>query len=164
MKIVVLSDTHGDGDIIPTVVAAHPDADAYFHCGDSELAYDDPRIQQCKRVRGNCDGDIQYPVEEMVTIEDRTIFMTHGHLFNVKTTLTPLSMRAREVAANIILFGHSHVLGAELVDDTLFLNPGSLRLPRGRKEKSYAVIEWQAGQYDIRFLDEQHQLITAVKL
>lgn len=160
MKIVVLSDTHGDGDIIPTVIAQHPDADYYFHCGDSELSYDDPRIKDCKRVRGNCDHDVQYPVEEIVTLEDKTIFMTHGHLFNVKSTLTPLYMRAREVGAQIVLFGHSHVLGAELEGDMLFVNPGSLRLPRGRKEKSYAVIETTTDGYHVQFLDDAHQLIV----
>ena len=164
MKIVVLSDTHGDAAIIPAVIASHPDADYYFHCGDSELAYDDAHIKDCKRVRGNCDHDIHYPLEEVVTVADKTVFMTHGHLFHVKTTLTPIAMRAQEVGADIVLFGHSHVLGAELVDDTLFLNPGSLKSPRGRNEKSYAVIATTADGYDIKFLDEQHQLLTAITL
>ncbi len=162
MKIVVLSDTHGDAAIIPDVIAAHPDAAYYFHCGDSELAYEDVHIKDCKRVRGNCDYDVNYPVEEVVDVEDKTVFMTHGHLFNVKTTLTPLAMRAQEVGANIVLFGHSHVLGAELVDGTLFLNPGSLKSPRGRKEKSYAVIETTADSYSVTFLNDQHQLITKI--
>ena len=164
MKIVVLSDTHGDGAIIPEVIATHPDADAYFHCGDSELPYDDAQIRACIRVRGNCDADVSYPTEEVKVLGERTIWMTHGHLFRVKSTLTPLAFRAREVGANIVLFGHSHILGAELVDDVLFVNPGSLRLPRGRKEKTYAVIEAEADSYTIQFLDEQHQLVIETKI
>lgn len=164
MKIVVLSDTHGDAAIIPAVIKSHPDADYYFHCGDSELTYDAAHIKDCKRVRGNCDHDIRYPLEEVVEVDGKTVFMTHGHLFNVKTTLTPIAMRAEEVGADIVLFGHSHVLGAELVDGTLFLNPGSLKSPRGRNEKSYAVIETTADGYAIEFLDEQHQRITAITL
>lgn len=164
MKIVVLSDTHGDGDIIPQVIAQHPDADSYFHCGDSELSYTDPRINACKRVRGNCDVDVNYPVEEIVDVKGKMIFMTHGHLFNVKSTLMPLAMRAREVGANIVLFGHSHVLGAELDGDTLFVNPGSLRSPRGRKEKSYAVIETTADGYHVQFLDDAHEVIVETNL
>ena len=41
MKIVVLSDTHGDANLIEQVYEQELDADAFFHCGDSELAYDD---------------------------------------------------------------------------------------------------------------------------
>ena len=33
-------------------------------------------------------------------------------------------------------------LGAEKIDDQLFINPGSIRFPKKRKEKTYAIIEW----------------------
>ena len=52
-----------------------------------------------------------------------------------------LSYKAAEAGANIVCFGHSHVLGAEVIGGTLFLNPGSIRLPRGRIEKTYVILE-----------------------
>jgi predicted phosphodiesterase len=52
-----------------------------------------------------------------------------------------LNYRAKEVNADIVCYGHSHVLGVEMVGRTLFLNPGSIRLPRERLEKTYLIVE-----------------------
>ncbi|HEY4531876.1 MAG TPA: metallophosphoesterase [Kurthia sp.] len=150
MKIVVLSDTHGDADVIEQVYKQEQDADAFFHCGDSELAYDDAHFHDMYRVKGNCDFDRNFVDDLLVPIGDRSIFMTHGHLYNIKMTLTPLDYKAQETGADIVLFGHSHLLGAEQIGDTLFLNPGSLLLPRGGNPKSYATIEWQANTDEIK--------------
>lgn len=150
MKIVVLSDTHGDPDVIEQVYKQEQDADAFFHCGDSELAYDDAHFHDMYRVKGNCDFDRNFVDDLLVPIGDRSIFMTHGHLYNIKMTLTPLDYKAQETGADIVLFGHSHLLGAEQIGDTLFLNPGSLLLPRGGNPKSYATIEWQANTDEIK--------------
>ena len=38
MKIVVMSDSHGDTETVKTVSSLS--ADATFHCGDSELSFD----------------------------------------------------------------------------------------------------------------------------
>lgn len=47
-----------------------------------------------------------------------------------------LTYRAKELNAQIVCFGHSHILGAEMMDHILFINPGSLLKPRGHKEKA----------------------------
>lgn len=162
MKIVVLSDTHGDPNVIEQVYKQEQDADAFFHCGDSELAYDDAHFHDMYRVKGNCDFDRNFVDDLLVPIGDRSIFMTHGHLYNIKMTLTPLDYKAQETGADIILFGHSHLLGAEQIGDTLFLNPGSLLLPRGGNPKSYATIEWQANTDEIKvsFLSPTNEKIS----
>ena len=54
-----------------------------------------------------------------------------------------LKYKAQEVNADIVCFGHSHVLGAEVIEGTLFLNPGSIRLPRERLEKTYVILDLQ---------------------
>ncbi|MCB6949730.1 YfcE family phosphodiesterase, partial [Roseburia faecis] len=69
------------------------------------------------------------------------MFVTHGHHYNVKMTLLNLSYKAKEVGADFVFFGHSHILGAELIENTLFLNPGSLLMPSGRTERTYAIVE-----------------------
>lgn len=56
-------------------------------------------------------------------------------------SLMNLRYRAEEVGANVVCFGHSHIAGAELIDNMLFINPGSIILPRLRKEKTYAILE-----------------------
>lgn len=135
MQILVMSDTHGDSNVIEKVRGFYPNVDAVIHCGDSELPFSHKALMGMKKVRGNCDIDKAFPDEIVFDLEDATIFVTHGHLFNVKTSILSLSYRAKEVNAQIACFGHSHVLGTEMIDDVLFLNPGSLLKPRGRKEK-----------------------------
>lgn len=159
MKILVMSDTHGDATVISHVIHQNPDVDKIFHCGDSELNFSAPELQNALKVRGNCDHDGQLPLEIIEEIEGKRIFMTHGHLFNVKFELTTLSFRARELGADVVLFGHSHVLGVELVDGILYVNPGSLLLPRRRKEKSYAIVETVENGWHIIFYTEEKQVI-----
>ncbi|MBK3493491.1 metallophosphoesterase [Viridibacillus sp. YIM B01967] len=160
MRILVMSDTHGDATVIERVVQHEQDVDAVFHCGDSELSFGATEFRNMYKVRGNCDYDKQFADDVIAEIDGQTIYMTHGHLYNVKTTLLPLSYRSAEVSANIVLFGHSHLLGAELIDDTLFVNPGSLRLPRGRKEKSYAIIEFDGAKWQVTFKTDTHENIS----
>jgi len=155
-----MSDTHNDREVITQVISQNTDVDAIFHCGDSELAYTAPELQKVYKVRGNCDHDVNFPTEVIEEIEGKRIFMTHGHLFNVKSSLTALSYKAREVQADVTLFGHSHVLGVELVDGILYVNPGSLLLPRGHKEKSYAIIENIENGWHIIFYTEEKNKIA----
>ncbi len=136
-----MSDTHGDQDVINRVSNRHMDVDAVIHCGDSELSFDHEFLEGAKRVRGNCDRDTKFPEEELFTIADKRIFVTHGHLFNVKSTTMNLFYRAKELEADAVFFGHSHVLGCEVSDNILFVNPGSLLKPRGLDDKSYVIVE-----------------------
>ena len=159
MQLLIMSDTHGDKSIISTVKAYYPNADVYIHCGDSELEYIDKALTDFYYVRGNCDQDTQFAEEQIVKVEDRIIYITHGHLYNVKSTLMPLSYRAQEVNASIVCFGHSHLLGAEKIGDTLFLNPGSLTAPRGRKEKSFIVVQLDGDDVIVNCLDDNNNLL-----
>lgn len=159
MKLLVMSDTHGDAEIIKVVRARHQDVDRVIHCGDSELDFEHPYLDSVKRVRGNCDRDKGFPEEEFIEIEGKKIFVTHGHLFNVKSTTMNLFYRAKEVGADAVFFGHSHVLGAELVDNIFFLNPGSLLKPRGLDEKSYAIVEFVEGAWKVTAFSDKGEEI-----
>lgn len=159
-----MSDTHGDAEIIQTVKGYVPDAAVVVHCGDSELNYHHPYLESVKRVRGNCDREVLYPEEIIETLPTGDIlFVTHGHLFNVKSTLMSLTYRAQEVGATICCFGHSHLLGAEKIGDTIFINPGSLKKPRGRMEKSFVVLTIEQEMYQVDCFDSENNLIEQVK-
>lgn len=140
MRIIVMSDSHGDRDTIEKV--AEQSGDAYFHCGDSELSYEDPIFQSMYKVQGNCDMDSAFPEEVEVTVEGIKVYAAHGHRHDVKRSLMPIFYEAKEKGANIALFGHSHLYGAEMREGILFVNPGSTLLPRGGNPPTYAVIEW----------------------
>ncbi|WP_155591894.1 metallophosphoesterase [Lysinibacillus cavernae] len=160
MKILVMSDTHGDSHVIDKVREFYPEIDVLIHCGDSELSFSHEALEGIKKVRGNCDREKAFPEEEFFTVNNVNIFVTHGHLFNVKSSILSLSYRAKELGAQIVCFGHSHILGAEVIDDILFLNPGSLLKPRGRKEKSFAVVELNTTFFKVEFLTDDNQSIA----
>ncbi|MFJ7663885.1 metallophosphoesterase [Lysinibacillus sp. NPDC097162] len=163
MQILVMSDTHGDSAVIDKVRSFYPNVETLIHCGDSELPFSHEALNDMKKVRGNCDIDKAFPDEVIIEVEDVTLFVTHGHLFNVKTSILSLSYRAKEVDAQIACFGHSHVLGAEMIDDVLFINPGSLLKPRGRNEKSFAVIDIQDDYFKVNFLTDDNDCISMHK-
>ena len=161
MQVLVMSDTHGDSQVIEKVRGFYPNAAAMIHCGDSELAFSHTALAGMQKVRGNCDMESTFPNEAVFDVGNVTFFVTHGHLFNVKSSVLSLSYRAKEVGAQIACFGHSHLLGAEMIDDVLFVNPGSLLKPRGRKEKSFAVIKIRDDQFQVDFFTDDNDCISS---
>ncbi|GAA0333723.1 metallophosphoesterase [Bacillus carboniphilus] len=141
MKIVIVSDSHGQTDELLKVVEEYQEADAFIHCGDSELPADSKSIQPFVTVNGNCDWTSPFEDEKVLKKGSYKIYITHGHLYQVKTSLLSLNYKAEEKGANIVCFGHSHLVGAEMIENRLFLNPGSLRMPRGRKERTFMVLD-----------------------
>lgn len=136
-----MSDSHGLSDEVKLIKERHQhEVDQLIHCGDSELNIDADELESFMKVAGNCDLDSRFPDELNFSVGELHFFVTHGHLFQVKSNLMPLSYRADELDANIVCFGHSHIAGAELVRNKLFINPGSIRLPRNRKEGTYAIL------------------------
>ena len=143
-KVLIMSDSHGLTKEVSEIKKRHAnEVDHLIHCGDSELMMESKELERFNTVAGNCDYDSQFPNEAIITENKLKIFVTHGHLYRVKTTLMPLSYRAEELGAHVICFGHSHIAGAEKVDDKLYINPGSIRLPRLRREGTYAILSWE---------------------
>lgn len=159
MKLVVMSDTHGDAEVIERVKSYHTDAQSVIHCGDSELPFTHPSLHGVERVKGNCDADPDFLDELIFQLADERIYVTHGHLYDVKNSPMKLVYRAKEVGATIVCFGHSHVLGAEMIDGTLFVNPGSLLKPRRIKEKSFMIITTTETQYIVDCYEDNNTLL-----
>lgn len=150
-KVLIVSDSHGSTDLLQGIERQHgEEVDLMIHCGDSELSEDDDAIRNFKSVKGNCDFLGDFPEEEIHTLNGVRIFVAHGHLYSVKSSLVHLFYKAKEVQADIVCFGHSHVLGAEMVEDVLFINPGSIRLPRGRSERTYVILEIKEGSLQLQ--------------
>jgi len=161
MKIIVLSDSHGDKETVKAVSALQ--ADAIFHCGDSELSWDDPILQNLHIVKGNCDRDLRFPDSIVVEVGDKKVWMVHGHEHDCKRSMLPLYYEAQELGVDIVLFGHSHSYGAELSEGILFVNPGSTLLPRAGKQPTFAEIEWEDG-YRISFKNMAMETIITVDM
>ncbi|OCA91289.1 YfcE family phosphodiesterase [Bacillus sp. FJAT-27225] len=152
-KVLVVSDSHGLADPMRVLKKRHEEVDVFIHCGDSELARDDEALKGFVTVGGNCDFHPGYPDEEVVDVSGKKIFVTHGHLYSVKSTLMNILYKAREAGADIVCFGHSHLLGAEMSGGILFVNPGSIRLPRGISEKTYVILGIDGDKVEVTVYD-----------
>ena len=145
MKIVVISDTHGRLD--KTFLALHKINNIHLilHLGD--YVKDAREIEKTMNietvyVRGNCDYlDDDVEEEKILEIEGKKIFMTHGHKYDVKRGVNKVFYRGKELDADIILFGHSHIAMTVEYEDILLFNPGSPGTPRGGDEGSIGIIE-----------------------
>ncbi|GAA0483690.1 metallophosphoesterase [Salinibacillus aidingensis] len=169
--VIITSDSHGLTEELNVIKERHQhEADAFVHCGDSELDYHSEEMSSFYKVRGNCDFDQNYPEDTQLSVDGQKIFVTHGHLYQVKTSLMPLSYRAEETGSNIACFGHSHLAGAEKVKDTLFINPGSIREPRGGAAgttPTYVRLGWERqNELQVEFLNLQGEVeaTTAIHL
>lgn len=130
MRILVFSDSHGVYHDMRCVVKKHPEIDVIVFCGDGAEDIDEIRREFSQKaviaVRGNRDFCTQNPNVETITLEGKKLFITHGHIYNVKYGLYNLACAAREAGADIAVFGHTHQ-PTEIYDDGLYLfNPGSI--------------------------------------
>lgn len=144
MKIIVTSDTHFRTQKLIERLEIIEDIDMIIHLGD--IMSDSKKIGDALgvkilSVKGNCDfGLEEEPFEKIVEIENVKILFTHGHRYKVKQSLDRYFYRAKEVEANIALFGHTHVPVNRWIEDVLMLNPGSASLPKENEKPSFGVL------------------------
>lgn len=135
MRILVVSDTHRDGYSLQKAILEQPRAEAVIHLGDGEeeacrMKSDFPE-KMFLQVRGNCDWGSALPPEGLRTFEGKTIFYTHGNLYNVKYGTYEIKSAARAKKADVLLFGHTHEAFTDYEDGLYIMNPGSLNGSRG---------------------------------
>ena len=163
MKVLIISDNHGNEQLLKEIADRHlSEVEALFHCGDSELAANSDAMKNYEGVRGNCDYDSNYPKELTRDVNGVLFYITHGHLHQVKSTLMPLKYKAEEVGAHIVCFGHSHIAGCEMVDGILFINPGSILLPRMTKDQSYVILECSEDDYSVLYYNEKGNILKSL--
>jgi putative phosphoesterase len=154
MRALIVSDSHGlTTELAQLKQQYQGKVDLMIHCGDSELSAQQPELDGYEVVKGNCDFGGAFPNEIVKEVGDVRILATHGHLYNIKMTLQTLLYKAQELEAQVACFGHSHIMGAELVDGILFINPGSILLPRSQREKTYALLEIENNNATVIFRD-----------
>jgi len=132
MKILVLSDSHCALCFMRRCVeAVHPDALVHLgDCFDDGLAIKEefPGIP-FYQVPGNCDRYRTMPGQPEILVErvcGVRLYMTHGHIHHVKSTLGALLRDARASRVDAVLYGHTHRPDCRQEPDGLWiLNPGS---------------------------------------
>ncbi len=161
VKILVVSDSHGNMANVRKAVEKEAPFDILVHCGDIEGSADTIREMgdfQVVAVKGNCDYNMDLNRDETFKAGFYTIWVTHGDRYNVKyeEKLTSLDAAAKERRADIVLFGHSHY--AEIVRDEenniLMLNPGTVR---------GSVINAESATYATILLTGDYEIIPEIK-
>lgn len=168
MKWMIASDLHGSAYYCRKMLEAfeREGADRLFLLGD--LLYHGPRNNLPREyapkevipllngkkekllcVRGNCDAEVDQMVLEFPVLADyavlpvgrRLIYATHGHIYHVKN-LPPLA------PGDVLLHGHTHVPAwTEFGQGNLYLNPGSVSIPKENSPHSYMTLEENTMQW-----------------
>lgn len=146
MRIIVMSDSHGNFRAVKTIVERNIGfADMFIHCGDGEKDYGIikslyPDINM-HYVKGNCDsGD--FPDSEVIEASCGVkIFAAHGHKYSVGLTPDRLCLAAKLAGCKIALYGHTHVRDSRCEYGFFVMNPGSCSLPRDGRPPSFGCIE-----------------------
>lgn len=158
MKLfLVISDTHGDLYKAKEVITNYPQINGLIHLGDY---YKDAVILQnqfphleCIMVPGNCDFVSNVPMERVLEIEEKKIFLTHGNYYNVKSGTERLESKALKEGFDALLFGHTHIPLLKSTPTMLLLNPGCLGYSRGISGSTYALLEISKRNIEARILD-----------
>ncbi len=131
MKILLVSDTHGNNLVLDLLVKRHPNMDLYIHCGDSES--DEYSIMPFRSVRGNCDyfGDF---------LEYLVIPTPYGNMV-VAHKPTISSEILRDNQAKIFAYGHTHKRDFRLENGIYSINPGAISFARDKYDYSYAILD-----------------------
>ena len=161
MKFLIASDIHGSAyycDLLLKAIATEK-ADRVLILGD--ILYHGPRndLPECYApkkviemlnplkdkllcVRGNCDTEVDQMVLDfpiladysVIPVGDRLIYATHGHNFN-ENNLPPISK------GDILLNGHTHVSKCVEHSDFIYMNPGSVSIPKEDTPHSFMTLE-----------------------
>lgn len=118
--------------------------DVIMHLGDhvsdaQELSYALDTIDFYE-VKGNCDFCAQAPENIVTELAGVRLFLTHGHLYGVKSGLLRLRMESERVGAQVTLFGHTHRAFCEEEDGRWLMNPGAAGTG------SYGIVELSGGK------------------
>lgn len=161
MKFLIASDIHGSELYCKKLIEAYKaeNADRLVLLGD--ILYHGPRndlpegyapkkvieiLNAMKNeilcVRGNCDTEVDQMVLDFPILADyailtagsRLVYATHGHNFN-ENNLPPLQN------GDILLHGHTHVPKCTQHESFVYLNPGSVSIPKEDSWHGYMTLE-----------------------
>ena len=147
MKIAVISDTHNL--LRPELLQALRSADEIIHAGDicnADVVKELAAIAPLRIVRGNNDcGDWAIAIPETLELKTGglTVFVIHDRK----------QLPAAMPAYDLVITGHSHRPGDELIDGQRFLNPGSCGPRRFNLPVSMAWLTITAAGFDIELVE-----------
>ena len=141
MKILLVSDSHGDYATLDRLFKMYPDMNLYLHAGDSEQ--DEWSLKPFISVRGNCDHYYDFPNYLVIPTPIGKIYVQH----------TPFVSKSviNEHNAKIVIHGHTHTRRNETKNGIVFINPGAISFARDKYEGSYAILIIENNQLEVKF-------------
>lgn len=143
MRIGIVSDTHRMERFMNKAIPYLKECDLIIHAGDNFS--DSKYIHKMTNVdtiavKGNCDFE---DVEDEIAFEvyEKTIFICHGDKYGVKYGTEKIEERAKSIGADIVIFGHTHIPLCIEREEILYLNPGSLSLPRDGSSRRFIILD-----------------------
>lgn len=161
MKIFIASDIHGSSYYCKELLKAFENekadkilllGDILYHgprndlpkeyCPKEVIALLNPLKDKILCVRGNCDTEVDQMVLEFPVLSDYallyvdgvTVFATHGHIYS-EEKLPPISR------GDVLLCGHTHVPKCTEHEDFVYMNPGSVSIPKEDSHHGYMTLE-----------------------
>ena len=161
MKLMIASDIHGAAGYCRDLLTAHDRenrprllllGDILYHGPRNDLppayapkevlAMLNARKTELFCVRGNCDAEVDQMVLEfpilaeysLLHLDGCTIYAAHGHLAGPDNP-PPLQK------GDVLLCGHIHIPVERPCGDYIYLNPGSVSLPKDGTPHSYMLLE-----------------------
>lgn len=161
MKWLIASDIHGSSyyckKLVDNIEKEHPNriillGDTLYHGprNDLPIEYNPQKvIEMLNRyadkivgVRGNCDSEVDQMVLNFPMMSDyllldfsnKIICLTHGHIYN-PINLLPMS------SISVLLCGHTHIQACEQLDGYIYMNSGSISIPKEDGYHGFMVIE-----------------------
>ena len=158
---MIVSDIHGSAKYCKELLEAYEKekadrllllGDLLYHGPRNDLpeGYDPKRVidllnekkDEIFAVRGNCEAEVDQVVLEFPVLadyallpwKDHMIYITHGHVFN-RNHLPPMKK------GDILLHGHTHIPACEEFDDYVYMNPGSVAIPKNDTPRGYMILE-----------------------
>ncbi len=132
MKILITSDIHNNLDFFLQISEEYKDF-TKINLGDRGVDINILKNLNYICVDGNCDKE-ESEEEKLIVVDDKKIFITHGHKYNVKSSMLNLYYRALSLGADYVFYGHTHIQSKIIYDDIVFINPGAI------KDNHYVVI------------------------
>lgn len=157
MKYLVVSDIHGSyyyaKKLEEIIKKENPEkiillGDLYYHGPRNPLteAYDPKEVANILNkykdiilcTKGNCDSEVDETISEFkfenhiqLNINGVDFFFSHGHVYNIDN-IPPVG--------DVIVYGHFHTGFIVEKNNLVFVNPGSISLPKSNTAHSYLII------------------------
>ena len=92
-------------------------------------------------MRGNCDSDIEVKISNfpicnslgIIYVDNIPIYITHGNEYN--------KYNNTKITNSVLVYGHEHIPYIENHNNMLYINVGSISLPRNNNKPTYMIYQ-----------------------